>query len=136
MEKINIRLHDLTEKECYELYFRLLNITRNKEMQLQQQLIDISTAMALKPMDFILDTKKSASNKSKRAELANELKMSTPAIYAPLQQLILKKVLREDDDKFIYFVPEINYFRQKIKEKIKNKETFEFNYTFDLKIKP
>lgn len=135
MERITIKLHELTEKECYEIYFKLINITRPKEMQLQQQQIDIATTLALKPLDYTLDTRKSTNNKSKRAELAHELNILPAAIYAPLQQLVIKNILREDEDKFIQFVPEINYVRKKIKESIKNNQLFEFNYNFDMKVK-
>lgn len=136
MSKITINLPELNEKEVYELYFRLMNITRGKEMRLTEQQIELSSLIAEKPMDYFLDSQKAPSGKSKKYELAQRLKIKEAGIYEPLKSLIEKKVLEQDTEHgFIGFTNGINSTRSIIKKNLKENKEFKFDYVFNITCK-
>ncbi|GIU70120.1 MAG: hypothetical protein KatS3mg002_1356 [Candidatus Woesearchaeota archaeon] len=132
--RLTVKLNNIDEKSCYELYFRLLNIFRDKEMRLTEQQIDLSSIIAAKSMDYIIDSKKSLNGKSKKYELAKELGIKEAGIYSPLKELVEKKILEEDSEGFYKLTDSINKVRKQIKKSLETNKFFEFDYIFEIKV--
>lgn len=135
MSKINVTLNGLTEKQAYEIYFRLLNVTRDKDLRLTEQQIELAALIAEKPMEYILDSQKAPSGKSKKYELAERLKIKEAGIYEPLKELVDKGVMvKNEDDGFMKFTPAINSTRNVIKSNLNKSKLFTFDYNFNITV--
>lgn len=123
--------YDLDEKEFYRIYFNILNIKLEKKLTPQE--IEVLVILCSKPMNFYLDSKRSANHKSKKYEIAEELKVNKTVVYGFLNGLVKKGLLIKKSDDFMELPQPIQTLRNTIKQNLK-KGSFTFDYTFNFTI--
>lgn len=122
----------LTEYQFYRMYLEIQNAVVPKKLTNQE--IELMSIICCKPMGWLLDSKKSTNGRSKKYELAEELGIKSPAIYALILSIQSKDYLIKADDDFLYLPKPIDSFRKVIKEKLKQEGEFTFDYVFRFKI--
>ena len=123
---------ELSEPQFYRLFLDLQNAVVPKRLTKQE--IDLMVIICCKPMNWILDSKKSKHGRSKKYELANELGIKSQGIYALLLSLEAKGYLIKEDDDFLYLPKPLNSFRKAVKYSIERKTPLEFDYIFRFKV--
>lgn len=121
--------YEVNEKEFYRIYFNIFNIKLTKKLTPQE--IEVLSIICSKPMNFLLDSKKSPVRKSRKHELADDLGVERTAIYGFLKGLVSKGLLIKKSDDFLELPEGIQKLRAAIKA---NPKPFMFDYTFNFTV--
>ena len=131
MKQQLVKKYTSKEKEFYNIYFEIFNMTSKKRLTARER--EFLSILCSKPLSFILlkrSARKKADNKSL---LAKELGVTVNQVSNLIRPLIERRMLIENEEEELLLNPNINILRKTIKENLKNGD-FEFDYTLNFKI--
>jgi hypothetical protein len=124
---------EVTEKTFYQIFWKMANINRPREMQIADRGIELLALICCKPMDYHIFAGKNLNGKSKKIELADEMGVKAPWLYEMLKGIVDKGFMTIDEDNFYSFPPAVNALRRDLKDYLKLNPEPELDYIIRFK---
>lgn len=136
VNRFTVTYPTLNEPEFYEMYLTLNNLSKPKEEKLSAKAIKLLAAYMAKPLDFLFNFRKKATNnhKSSPIKLGEELGLSKTYTWYLMKELRTKEALIVDEDKVVRPNAELTELRQGTKKVLEKCVVMQFEYVFQAKV--